>query len=146
MMQNIGEAMRGFAARARGAAVQAQDDETFTPPADLFNTETAYVIHVALPGAKKEDIGVNWDADKNALEIAGVVYRPGDEEFLQTLASSERKIGMFERTVTLPAPGADDRDEIDGMGISARMEDGLLIVTVPKVEKEWTEVHKVDIE
>jgi HSP20 family protein len=121
-------------------------DSSFNPPIDVFNTEKSYVIHVALPGAKKEDIGVNWDADRSLLKIAGVVHRPGDEAFLNTLASSERKVGMFERTVTLPPVGADERDEVDGLGIKAKMEDGVLIVTVPKAEKEWTEIHKIDIE
>lgn len=125
---------------------QSDNPDSFAPPVDVFNTERAYVLHVALPGAKKEDIGVNWDADNGVLNIAGVVHRPGDEEFLSTLTSSERKVGMFERNVTLPPDGSTDKEEIDGFAISARMEDGVLIVTVPKLEKEWTEIHKVDIE
>ncbi|KAH6898613.1 HSP20-like chaperone [Thelonectria olida] len=122
------------------------DDDSFAPPVDIFDTEKAYILHVSLPGAKKEDIGVNWDADRNILNIAGVVHRPGDEEFLNTLASGERKVGMFERNVTLPPEGSERPDEVDASGISAKMEDGILVITVPKVEKEWTEIHKVDIE
>ncbi|RYC90636.1 hypothetical protein BFJ63_vAg6467 [Fusarium oxysporum f. sp. narcissi] len=121
-------------------------DSSFNPPIDIFNTEKSYVIHVALPGARKEDIGVNWDADRNLLKIAGVVHRPGDEAFLSTLSSGERKVGMFERNVALPPTGADERDEVDGLGITAKMEDGVLAITVPKAEKEWTEIHKIDIE
>lgn len=127
-------------------AAQADDGESFAPPVDIFNTERAFVLHVALPGAKKEDVGVNWDPDSSVLNIAGVVYRPGDEEFLSTLASSERRVGMFERNVTLPPEGSSQRDEVDGLAISAKMEDGVLVITVPKLEKEWTEIHKVDIE
>lgn len=122
------------------------DDDSFTPPVDVFSTERAYVLHVSLPGAKKEDIGVNWDGESGVLNIAGVVHRPGDEEFLSTLSTTERKVGMFERNVTLPPAGSTDRDEVDGFAITAKMEDGILIVTVPKVEKEWTEIHKIDIE
>ncbi|KAK1726281.1 HSP20-like chaperone, partial [Colletotrichum acutatum] len=109
-------------------------DSAFTPPVDIFSTDRAYVLHFALPGAKKEDVGVNWDADKGELRVAGVVYRPGDEEFLATLASGERRIGMFSRSVPLPP-----REEIDALAITAKMEDGILVVTVPKIEKEWTE-------
>ncbi|KAF4987306.1 hypothetical protein FDECE_15492 [Fusarium decemcellulare] len=125
---------------------ESDDSDSFTPPVDIFNTEKAFVLHVALPGAKKDDIGVNWDADRSILNIAGVVHRPGDEEFLATLSSGERKVGMFERNVTLPPEGTEERDEVDGYGITAKMEDGVLVVTVPKVEKEWTEIRKVDIE
>lgn len=123
---------------------QQHEESAFLPPVDIFNTEKAYILHISLPGAQKEDIGVNWDGDK--VNVAGVVYRPGNEEFLQSLASSERKVGMFERSIKLPPPGSDDKEDIDGLGITAKMENGILIVTVPKTEKEWTAIHKVDIE
>lgn len=123
------------------------EENSFTPPIDTFATETHFVLHVALPGAKKEDVGINWDADKGVLNIAGVIYRQGDEEFLKTLTQGERKVGVFERAIKLPPPGSkDEMDEIDGDAITAKLEDGVLVVRVPKVEKEWTEVKRVDIE
>ncbi|OTA69513.1 HSP20-like chaperone [Hypoxylon sp. EC38] len=121
-----------------------RQDSAFTPPVDVFNTEKAYVLHVSLPGALKEDIGVNWDGEK--INIAGVVHRPGDEQFLQSLASSERKVGMFERSIKLPPPGSEEKEEVDSVGITAKMENGILIVTVPKTEKDWTQIHKVEIQ
>jgi len=137
----------GAAARSGETLVPegADAENTFIPPVDIFSTETAYILHIALPGAKKEDVGVNWDADKGVLNVAGVVYRKGDEEFLKTLSQSERKVGLFERAVKLP-PGDEEKEEVDGDAISAKLEDGVLVVTVPKVEKEWTEVKRVDIE
>lgn len=176
---------------------QDQDPAPFRPPLDLFATPGAYVIHVALPGAKKQDVGVHWDADRGTLRVAGVLYRPGDEALLATLvpSSAERRVGFFERVVSLPPPleggvlgggqqgprrprvgvhvssdgdsekdgeggvatpetetWMDDSDEgegkeeIDGDGITAKMEDGVLIVTVPRVERGWTDVRKVDVE
>ncbi|OAQ90831.1 HSP20-like chaperone [Purpureocillium lilacinum] len=127
---------------------------SFSPPVDVFNTTVAYVVHVALPGARKEDLGVTWNPDRGTLDIAGVVHRPGDEFFLETLASAERRVGLFERSVALPpAAAAGDsnnahREEavVDADNITARMEDGVLVVVVPKIEKEWTEIRKVDIE
>jgi HSP20 family protein len=123
----------------------ADAENTFIPPIDVFSTETAYILHIALPGAKKEDVGVNWDQEKRVLNVAGVVYRQGDEEFLKTLSQSERKIGAFERSVKLP-PGNEEKEEVDSDAIVAKLEDGILVVTVPKVEKEWTEVKRVDIQ
>ncbi|CAG8961856.1 hypothetical protein HYFRA_00013656 [Hymenoscyphus fraxineus] len=120
-------------------------EDSFVPPIDIFSTERAYVLHVALPGARKEDVGVNWDEEKGVLNLAGVVYRKGDEAFLQTLTQGERKVGMFDRTVKLP-PGDGEKEEVDGDNITAKLEDGVLVVTVPKAEKEWTEVKRVDIE
>lgn len=119
--------------------------DTFSPPLDLFETPAAYVLHLALPGAKKPDVGVDWNPDAGELRVAGVVHRPGDEAFLSTLVEGERRVGVFERKIILP-PRAADKEEIDGDAITAKMEDGVLIVTVPKIEKEWTEIRKVDIE
>ena len=115
----------------------------FTPPADIFDTPSAYIVHVSLPGAKKEDVGVNWDADKSELNVAGVIYRPGDEEFLKTLALDERKVGVFERKVKLGSKA--DPANVDSDEIGAKMEDGVLVVTIPKTE-EFVDVRKVDIE
>lgn len=120
------------------------NDNSFSPLIDTFNTPSAYVLHIALPGAKKEDIGVKWDLDTSTLSIAGVVHRPGDEAFLQMLTTGERSVGMFERKVVLP-PAGGEREEVDGPAIYASMEDGILIVTVPKLENEWTEIHKNEI-
>jgi HSP20 family protein len=126
------------------------DADVFVPPVDIFTADTHWTLHIALPGAKKEDLAVNWDAEKSQLAVTGVVYRPGDEEFLKGLTQGERKVGMFERKVRLPPQTQtekESKDEVDAEGIKAKMEDGVLVVTVPKVEKdEWTEVRKVDIE
>lgn len=103
------------------------------------------MIHVSLPGAKKEDVGVNWDAEKSELNIAGVIYRPGDEEFLKTLALNERSVGPFERKIRLGTRAVPA--QIDVEGISAKLEDGLLRVEVPKLkETGFVEIKKVDIE
>ncbi|TLD13589.1 uncharacterized protein PgNI_04963 [Pyricularia grisea] len=136
--------------------------DTFSPPVDIFEvrgsgdpntaTASAWVVHVAVPGVKKEDVGVSWEAERGVLNISGVVYRPGDEDFQRGLVSAERRVGLFTRDVKLPpqnrregAGGAGTKEEIDGDGITARLEDGVLVVTVPSHEREWTEVRKVDI-
>ncbi|KAG9257998.1 HSP20-like chaperone [Emericellopsis atlantica] len=116
------------------------DVDCFTPPMDLFDAVTTYTLHISLPGAKKEDVGISFDPETAKLSISGVIHRPGDEEFQKTLVGKgERTVGMFKREVEL-------KDEVDAAGITAKMEDGILIVTVPKVEKGWTEIHKIEIE
>jgi HSP20 family protein len=147
-LRNLAEqgGLAGDGQRSGETAVPEEaDSETFIPPVDVFSTEKSYILHIALPGAKKEDVGVNFDSGKGILTVAGVVYRRGDEEFLKTLTTSERKVGMFERTIKLP-PGEEEKEEVDGDAITAKLEDGVLVVTVPKIEKDWTEVKTVDIE
>jgi len=117
----------------------------FAPEADVFDTPSSFVIHVSLPGAKKEDVGVNWDPENSEISVAGVIYRPGDEEFLKTLAMDERKVGPFERKIRLGTKA--NPAKIDDEGISAKMEDGVLRIEVPKLGTEdFVEVRKVDIE
>ncbi|ROW18294.1 hypothetical protein VPNG_00364 [Cytospora leucostoma] len=127
-----------------------ENESSFTPPLDLFEQTDRWVLHIAVPGAKKEDVGVSWDADRSVLSVSGVVHRPGDEEFLKGLKSGERSTGLFSRDVKLPPAEGEkkesSKEEVNVEAIEAKMEDGILIVTVPKIEKGWTEVKKVDIQ
>ncbi|PSN74895.1 hypothetical protein BS50DRAFT_479831, partial [Corynespora cassiicola Philippines] len=115
----------------------------FSPEADIFDTEAAFVIHVSLPGAKKEDVGVNWDVERSELSIAGVIYRPGDEDFLKTLAMDERKVGPFERKIRLGTRANPAQIDVDM--ITAKLEDGVLRIDVPKLDTGFVEIKKVDV-
>jgi HSP20 family protein len=127
-----------------GKDKSASSNEDHIPDADVFDTENAFVVHIPLPGAKKEDVGVNWDVEKSELSVAGVIYRPGDEEFLKTLAVNERKVGPFERKIRLGTRASPAH--IDADGITAKLEDGILRVEVPKLDAGYVEIKKVDIE
>lgn len=116
----------------------------FKPEADVFDTESAFVVHVSVPGAKKEDVGVNWDVEKSELTIAGVTYRPGDEDFIKTLAMDERKVGPFEKKIRLGTRA--NPAQVDADAITAKLEDGVLRIEVPKMDRDYVEVKKVDIE
>jgi HSP20 family protein len=133
-------------APAEGETRGADESDSFSPAIDTFSTPTEYVLHIALPGARKEDVGVNWDAEKGELNIAGVVYRAGDEEFIASLKTGERRVGVFERSVKLPLE-SDEKVEVDGEEISAKLEDGVLVVRVGKVVKEeaWTDLKRVEV-
>ena len=126
-----------------GAAADASQRD-HVPEADVFDTETAFIVHVSLPGAKKEDVGVNWDAEKSELNVAGVIYRPGDEDMLKTLALNDRKVGPFERRIRLGTRASPAMIEVDG--ITARLEEGILKVEIPKLDRDYVDIKKVDIE
>ncbi|KAJ5961293.1 uncharacterized protein N7479_008443 [Penicillium vulpinum] len=117
-----------------GATAEGVD---FTPSVDVFDTPTNYIVHVSLPGAKKSDLSIDYDADESVLHLAGVVYRPGvNEDLNQALVIEERAqhVGVFEREVRLGtriAPAFVIVDEI-----SAKLEDGVLNVTLPKIVQD----------
>lgn len=109
----------------------------FEPRADIFDTPASYLIHLSLPGARKEDIGVDWVGENSTLRIGGVVHRPGvDEETLKLLAVDGRKkeVGVFEKKIHLGTKR--DPAHIDIAGITAKIADGVLVVEVPKIKVE----------
>lgn len=124
------------------------NDGSFQPAIDVFDTPSAYLIHASLPGAKKSDINITYSAANHSVTISGLIVRPAEvnEEMLDTLALDERQIGIFERLLRLNGNGQQSGTAVDVEGISAKLEDGVLRVEVPKIEDEWTEVKKVDIE
>lgn len=120
-------------------------DQEFTPAMDLFDTPESFVVHLALPGALKQDIAINYDFDNAELQISGVVHRPGDEEFQKHLVDGERRVGAFDRKIKLESNGK--TVAVDADGITAKLENGLLEVTVPKLRKaDEPEKKKIIIE
>ncbi|OQE46037.1 hypothetical protein PENCOP_c001G08624 [Penicillium coprophilum] len=109
----------------------------FTPSVDVFDTHAKYIVHVSLPGAKKSDLSIDYDAGESVLHVAGVVYRPGVNENLHhALVMDERgpQVGVFEREVRLGSRAAPAFVIIND--ISAKLEDGVLNVTLPKIVQD----------
>ena len=40
---------------------KARGDEEFVPDIDVFDSSREFILHVSLPGANREDIGVDFD-------------------------------------------------------------------------------------
>ncbi|KEF56531.1 uncharacterized protein A1O9_06718 [Exophiala aquamarina CBS 119918] len=113
-------------------------DVDFEPRTDIFENTEKYTIHLSLPGAKKSDVGVDWDGEQSVLRIAGVVHRPGvDEAMMRQLSVDGRKreTGVFEKTIRLGT--RKDPASVDIAGITAKMVDGVLVIVVPKVERHF---------
>ncbi|PNS18485.1 Heat shock protein 16 [Sphaceloma murrayae] len=114
----------------------------FTPEVDIFDKAGSIVIFASLPGAKKSDLDVTYNLTGHSVTISGVVARPDevDEEMMQALKEGGRKIGYFTKTVTLPG------SYIDSDEMTAKLEDGVLRVEIPKPsDSDWEEVKKVPI-
>lgn len=94
---------------------------------DWKETPTEHVFVADLPGLKKEEIKVQIE-DGNMLTISGQRIRE-DVQSTDTWHRAERSSGQFKRRFRLPEGTNLDR-------VSAKMENGVLAVTVPKVEAE----------
>ena len=97
----------------------------FSPPIDLVETETAYVLRADLPGLRAQDVKIEFDHD--VLTISGE-RRSEQEISANGYRRVERASGSFARSLTLPAG-------VDASTIEASFTDGVLELTVPKPEQ-----------
>lgn len=104
----------------------------FRPPADVEETDDAYVVDVELPGVDKKDITV--EANGRRLTVSG---ERKERERTGILRRRTRTIGQFFYEVVLPNEIADE--EID-----AKLADGVLTVTVPKSGRDQRRRIRVD--
>jgi HSP20 family protein len=105
------------------------------PRYDLVQVpEEGYWVLMDLPGVVKEDLDVTTVGDE--LTVSGRRHRP-DLPDGSEVRRSERGYGHFRRTLRLPA-------DVDVAGIKARLESGVLRVTLPR-RAESAEVH-VEVE
>ncbi|HLR46996.1 MAG TPA: Hsp20/alpha crystallin family protein [Deinococcales bacterium] len=88
---------------------------------DFYETEDSLVLELAVPGVKSGDIDVNIEGRQ--LTIRAELPEVAEEGRRYWVRSLPR--GAFSRNVRLPAG-------IDGEGIEARVEAGLLVLRIPK--------------
>jgi HSP20 family protein len=93
---------------------------SWAPLADVEETEDAYSVEIELPGVKRDDIDIRL-SDRE-LTVWGEVK---EKERTGILRRRTRRVGHFQYSVTLPA-------DVDADDVSARLDDGVLTVRVPK--------------
>jgi HSP20 family protein len=98
---------------------------TWAPALDVSEDKNNFSVRVELPGLKREEIEVSLE--EGALVIAGErkAETPGEGTEVHR---RERYYGKFRRALTLPAEVVADK-------VQAAYKDGVLTVTLPKVEE-----------
>jgi HSP20 family protein len=94
------------------------------PYVDVHETEEVYVLEADLPGMKPEEITVT--VEEHEVVLTGE-RRAEHEETKEGTRRVERTFGAFHRRVALPAA-------VKTEAVEARYANGVLTVTVPKVE------------
>jgi HSP20 family molecular chaperone IbpA len=105
-------------------AEQTTPGMVFTPQVDIFETEKEITLLADIPGVKSEKLSI--DLRDSVLTIAGDIQPmegSGEEDVLV-----EYETGRFYRQFTLS-------EVIDQNRIDAKLGDGVLRLTLPKVEK-----------
>lgn len=109
-------------------------DYTFVPGKDILETDESIIIHVDLPGIKKEDIDL--DVTETRLRVKANFDIEEEINRGSHLTIHDRKSGVVRRTVRIPKKVIPNEAE-------AEFENGVLKVEIPKKEK--TESFKVEI-
>lgn len=104
----------------------------FSFPMDVKATNEGYEITALLPGVKSEDFSVEFSND--TVTIKGEFKSERDEKANYLLR--ERPDGKFLRTVQLP-------DSVDSAKVDAIIQNGVLMVKVPKAENAKPKIVKV---
>ncbi len=99
------------------------------PAVNVKETETEYVMEVAAPGIKKEycRVGINDDGNLTVAIENKVEHKHEDKH--NHYLRREFSYTNYEQNYTLP-------DDVERDKISAKVEDGILTVTMPKLQKE----------
>ncbi|GAB2222573.1 hypothetical protein Droror1_Dr00016692 [Drosera rotundifolia] len=104
---------------------------------DWKETPEAHVFRADLPGIKKEEVKVEVEEGK-VLQISGERTKE-QEEKTDTWHRVERSSGRFLRRFRLP-------EDVKVEEVKAKMEDGVLTVTVPKnVQEKKPDAKKIEI-
>jgi HSP20 family protein len=94
----------------------------WAPPVDIEETEDAWIFEAEVPGVDRKDLNV--DVNGNELAITGEIK---EKERKGVLRHRTRRVGEFEFRVVLP-------QDVDPENIQADLDDGMLIVRVPKAD------------
>ena len=98
---------------------------TLTPAADVLDDGDSYHVMVELPGVPKENVSLTLEEDFLLVSAP----RPSRPEGMQVLHDGRQSEWVFERRFSLG-------DGVDRYHVQARLEHGLLHITLPRRAEE----------
>ena len=105
------------------------------PAVNVKETDKSYVMELAAPGIKKEYCRVAINEDGNLTIAIENKMEHKEENKKHHYLRREFSYSNYEQSYTLP-------DDVERDKISAKVENGILTVVLPKVEKEEKKIAK----
>ncbi|MDB5352231.1 MAG: hspA 2 [Planctomycetota bacterium] len=89
---------------------------------DVSESEDAYTVKASLPGVKPDDVQITVQGDTLMIraETTAEEEQKGEQWHIR-----ERRVGVFQRSITLPTP-------VDADKAQAQFDNGVLTLTLPK--------------
>jgi len=107
----------------------------WAPAVDIYEEDNAIVLKAEVPGLTKDEIVV--EVHEGTLTIKGE-KKEEKEEKTKHFYRAERRYGAFQRSFQLP-------DTVDHEAIKATFKNGVLELTLPKIEKKAPEARKIEV-
>jgi HSP20 family protein len=101
-----------------------RDQPFVVPPVDVFENEAGITLLADLPGVSRDRLGVRVDGESLTVEASAVTAQPEGME----LVYGEAQYPSYRRQFTLSR-------ELDTSRIEATLKDGVLKLTIPKMEE-----------
>ena len=105
------------------------------PAINVFETEKEYKVELAAPGMTKEDFNVHIDEENNLVISMEKKTENKEEKKEGRYLRREFSYSKFQQTMILP-------DDVDKEKISAQVENGVLIIDLPKFSEQEKEKAK----
>jgi HSP20 family protein len=106
------------------------------PAMDVRETPEAFIIEADVPGIKKEEVQI--EVADNVVTLKGERWSQREEN-KKDYHLAERQIGSFRRSVAIPGG-------FDAGKVSAKFENGVLTITLPKPEEKRPRKIEVRVE
>ena len=119
MMDDTAETIEGMRSDIETKII----DYTFVPGKDIIETDDDIIVHIALPGIKKEDLKLN--VSEKIVEVRAKFDIEADISGTY-VTLTDRQTGIVKRDVILPKKVIPDK-------ASAKLENGILRVKIPKL-------------
>ena len=109
---------------------------TTAPAVNVKEDENAYTMEVAAPGIKKEFCRVHINDDGNLSIAIENKMEHKEENKKQHYLRREFSYTNYQQNYSLP-------EDVDKEQISAKVDNGILTVVLPKMKKEETKVSRM---
>ena len=103
------------------------------PAINVLENETEYTVELAAPGRRKEDVDISINNDGDLVIKMEKKNEVKDEK--AHYLRREFAYSKYEQTLILP-------DDVDKDKVGARMSDGVLNITLPKLNKSVQKVAR----
>lgn len=119
-----------------GAMESRLRDMAIRPNVDVYGTDKEYVVQADLPGIEEKDLSVEVEGDVLILSAEKHSEEKTEDKGYYRV---ERSSGAFRRVLNLP-------DDVDRDKIKAKLDKGVLCVTMPRTGKSESGSRKIAID